>query len=438
MVLEYEFSFAENLHQCFVSGIKIPAIIITVNLIGLMKFPEVVFPDTLRKDTGAYSDIVPEAKRRRHAITMVKIFNEFAKRKQRDNNVAPNLATALGEVSTQPHFLGRELTQRRIFYLRTLGCTWSRAIGGGCTMCGHLGGMDVNGTFTDEQILSEFREAFHRYDYSDTKVVAIYNGGSLLSSSEINPGVRDEIIRTVASEPNVELIIFESLAELATPGRLSAVRKAAADKRLQIGVGFESIDDDIRYLCVNKRNSLQDYRTAFSNMRAHDIEPLAYCLMKPIFLNEREAIEDTIRTVHFALENDVSAVSVEPISVQDDTLVDLLHSAGLYRTPWTWSLLEVIRQTHGWGEVRAGGFELFPRPREYVHNCKHCDEQCYDALRHYNATCTVEHFDSLHCSCQNEWEHDVNQPESDNFIDRVLSHLKIVSEITRPIASEAR
>ena len=370
-----------------------------------------------------------EHKRRRYAATLVKTFNEYAKREQREHTIVPDLTSALGDVSVQPHFLGKELTQRRIFYLRTLGCTWSLAVGGGCTMCGHLGGMDVDGTFSDKQIVEEFRKAFQSYDYSDTKVVAIYNGGSLMSSTEIHPDARDEIIAIVAAEPGVEMIIFESLAELATPQRLKSVRKAAGDKRLQIGVGFESMDDDIRYLCVNKRNSLEDYRKAFANMRTHDIEPLAYCLMKPIFLSESTALEDTVRTVQFALENGVSAVSVEPISVQDNTLVDLLHSAGLYRTPWTWSLIEVIRQTHGWGEVRAGGFELFPRPREYVHNCKYCDQKCYAALHRYNETCTVEHFDSLSCDCQKEWKRDLNQAENGGLIDRVLSDLAHVKEM---------
>ena len=78
--------------------------------------------------------------------------------------------------------------------------------------------MDTQDRLTVADYIDQFREAFLSYDYRDTKVVAIYNGGSLLSSSEIPPEARDEILRTVASNENVEVIIIESLAELITPG----------------------------------------------------------------------------------------------------------------------------------------------------------------------------------------------------------------------------
>lgn len=385
------------------------------------RFPSAVYPAHL-KDR-------PFQSRRLEALDLVKTVNEQSKSKLYQQADLGTKFAALGGVSVQPHLLDGEATQRRIFYLRGKGCTWARANGGGCLMCGHVSGMDTQNCVSTADYIKEFRETFSSYDYSDTKVVAIYNGGSLLSSSEIPSVVRHEILRTVASNENVEMIIFESLPELVTRKSLASVREAVGNKRLQIGVGFESVNDDIRLFCVNKRNTLEDYINAFAAMQEFEVEALAYCLMKPVFLDEQTAIDDCVRSVKFAFERGVKSVSIEPVSVQDNTTVALLNEAGLYRSPWTWSLFEVIRQTYSLGDLRAGGFELYPRPREYVHNCPKCDEKCYQALREYNTTGQIHHFEEIDCQCKAEWRSELGDRYQDDLVDRVLSQLHSATAI---------
>jgi hypothetical protein len=288
--------------------------------------------------------------------------------------------------------------------------------------------MDTQNCLSTSDYIDQFREAFLNHDYSDTRVVAIYNGGSFLSSSEIPPAVRYEILRTVALNENVEMIIFESLPELVTSKALASVRDAVGAKRLQIGIGFESVNDDIRCFCVNKRNSLTDYANAFAAMREYEVEALAYCLMKPLFLDEHTAIEDCVRSVKFAFEHGVKTVSIEPVAVQDNTTVALFHAANLYRSPWVWSLFEVVKRTHFLGDVRVGGFELFPYPKEYVHNCPQCDEECYQALRKYNATGETDHFDPIDCSCKSTWRSDLSNRHRDDLVDRVIHQLGAVAK----------
>jgi radical SAM enzyme (TIGR01210 family) len=387
------------------------------------KFPTAVYPAHITSDETQT--------RRVAALDLVKTINEQSKSLLYRQAELSTKASAVGCVSMQPHFLDGEPTQRRIFYIRGKGCTWARAHGGGCLMCGHVSGMDTQDRLTVADYIDQFREAFLSYDYRDTKVVAIYNGGSLLSSSEIPPEVRDEILRTVASNENVEVIIFESLAELITPKSLASVREAIGTKRLQIGVGFESVNDDIRYYCVNKRNTLADYVNAFSVMREFEVEALAYCLMKPPFLDEQTAIDDCVKSVKFAFEHGVKTVSIEPVSVQDNTTIALLNEAGLYRSPWIWSLFEVVRQTHFLGDVRVGGFELFPRPRQFVHNCPNCDEKCYQALREYNATGKTHHFGRIDCRCKSKWRLELEDFHQDELVVRVVNQLNYAAERQR-------
>jgi len=400
-----------------------------------MKFPESSYSTFLHRDVLHHKQFFPGINlRRRKVAEMLKVANEYAKQKQRIDSQSVTCTSALGDVSVQPHMQHGAATQRRIFYLRTSGCTWSKSVGGGCTMCGHLSGMDINKTISDHILIKEFKQSFNQYDYEKCRVVALYNGGSFLSSSELKPSVRDEILATVAAEPNVELIIIESLAELVTKNTLASVRRAVGDKRLQIGVGFESRNDDVRSLCINKRNSLQEYISAFNNMAEYDVESLVYCLMKPLFLDESSAIRDTIDTINFAFGHGVLAASIEPVSVQDNTLVELFHRQNLYRTPWTWSLMEVIKKTSSLGDVRAGGFEIYPRPKETVHNCPKCDEECYHALEQYNATGKAVLFDALHCECKTLWYRALESNHEGPLVDTAhvqLNHFNSLYDIAK-------
>ena len=138
-----------------------------------------------------------------------------------------------------------------------------------------------------------------------------------------------------------------------------------------------------------------------------------------------------MKSVKFAFEHGVKAVSIEPVSVQDNTTIALLNEAGLYRSPWVWSLFEVIRQTHFLGDVRAGGFELFPRPREFVHNCPSCDEKCYQALREYNATGNTNHFGKIDCRCKSKWRRELGDFHKGELVARVVNQLRYAAEWQR-------
>lgn len=123
---------------------------------------------------------------------------------------------------------------------------------------------------------------------------------------------------------------------------------------------------------------------------------LAYVLIKPPFLTEHEAIQEAIETVKYAFEVGFDAVSIEPVSIHDYSLVDALYLKGLFTPPWLWSVLAVAQATVNFGELRIGGMEYYPRPEIVAHN-RHDGSDCtqlgWKAISAYNAT-----HDPIFCS----------------------------------------
>lgn len=166
-------------------------------------------------------------------------------------------------------------------------------------------------------------------------------------------------------------------------------------------------------------------------MKDRNIDLLAYILVKPPFLTEKEGIEDTIETCKFAFEIGADTVSLEPTTIQDLTLVSFLYDAGAYRTPWAWSVFEVVKQVHELGNVRIGGFEFFPTPNEFTFNCSLCKEDMIHAIQQYNSTHDLEVIKNFTCknNCQMEWLEELNrQPEFSDYLDRAQYFLECVDQ----------
>lgn len=356
--------------------------------------------------------------RRVNAKRAVLALEQVAKTLQTKRQVPEYCFGKIAETSDKEHNLNGKSVKRKIFYLRSVGCAWARKQDGGCLMCGHYSGTAKGNRVSAASYVTQFRNEFEKYDYGEFPVVAVYNAGSFMGN-EIPIEAQMEIMKLIGAEPQIEMVIFESRPELITDEALALIREQLGDKRVQIGIGFETVYDEIRELSINKGAMLSDYDKAFEMMNRYDIEILTYILMKPAFVSERTAIDDTIKSIEYAFSAGVTSVSIEPVSVQDDTVIDLLYRAGVYRTPWIWSLFEVLKSAHRWGDVRAGGFEFFPTPREFVHNCPNCNNVCYNALREYNETYTVDAFEAIACDCQIEWKKELESLDSRDYYGRI-------------------
>ena len=270
--------------------------------------------------------------------------------------------------------------------LRSKGCRWRR-----CLMCGYK--RDTSPKVTLEDLIEQFRFALGRLD--GAKIVKIFTSGSFLDPKEIPGEFRKFVYDSLKGR--VERLIVESRPEFITED--IATELSSLDFEVEVGIGLETADDFVREHCINKGFSFEDFKRSAKILRSHGIRVKAYLLLKPPFLSEREAIEDVLKSID-AVKGLVDVVSVNPTNVQKDTYVEMLWKRGLFRPPWLWSAVEVLKNA---------GIETVCDPVAYgrsrgPHNCGKCDSDVAKAIREFSLTQDVSVFDRLECRCLKLWE----------------------------------
>ncbi len=296
----------------------------------------------------------------------------------------------------EPEALGEERVTAFVAILRTRGCYW--ADGRGCSMCGYA--KDTLGRSATPEELAAQLAALLR-EYRDEPYVKFYTSGSFLDDREVDPASRERIVSAFSGR--ARRLLFETLPEFVTPERVGPLRDRFAGD-LEIALGLESADPEILGRFVTKGSPPADYFAAFDRARALGAHPKAYLLLKPPYLTEGESIEDVVRSVRAAAPR-VDAISINPVHIQNGTVVEHLYRRGRYRPPWLWSLVEALRRG---AELRgatrlvtfptAGGLPRGP------HNCGKCDPAVLEALREASLAQRFGPLEALECDCRSTYE----------------------------------
>jgi len=127
-----------------------------------------------------------------------------------------------------------------------------------------------------------------------------------------------------------------------------------------------------------------------------------YILLKPPFLTEKSAINDAIKSIEFASTYS-EIISLNPVNIQNNTLVEFLWRKGYYRSPWLWSVVDVLKKTSHLGKVVS--FPTAPGTQRGAHNCGKCDEDVIKAIENFSFTQDIEYLNSIkECECKINWE----------------------------------
>jgi archaeosine synthase beta-subunit len=303
----------------------------------------------------------------------------------------------------QEYFRGRSVT-RAVMFLLTNGCEWALRSAHGCTMCGHIAKQSrADQPFPAEHFIDQFAPAFASLDFDEIPVLNIFNNGSFFNDNEIPPDARRTILTMISKTPSIKKLLLESRPEFITESVLRETKAILGETELEIAIGLETADDFKRAVAINKGFTLRDFERAAKMIKSEDIGLRSYVLIKPPFCSEADAIEDAVRTVETAFSLGVDSVSLEGMTVQKHTLVEYLYKHDLYRLPWLWSIIEIVKRTAHLGKVVVGLFSFYPSPDLVPTNCDLCNERVFDTLVRYNNTCDVEVFRDLGCPCQAEW-----------------------------------
>ena len=319
-----------------------------------------------------------------------------------------------------PARVGREQGTALAVVLSTIGCAHARSDSGGCTMCSYL--LDgVQEKPTADQIVTQFKVAMSELEGKKPPLsVKIYTSGSFLDNDEIPQPARVEILGIIAKDDRIREVVLESRPEYVTDTILSDVRRILGDRTIEIGMGLESASDTVRTVCINKNFDLHMFKEVLKTARSYNIGMRAYVLLKPPLLTERDALLDALTTIHEAKALGVTTVSLNPVNVQKNTLVEKLWTRGNYRPPWLWSVLEVLREAGSssdeWTKIVcdpvAGG------KKRGAHNCGNCDNDIIEAIRHFSLNQDSSVLQNLTCDCKKQWEHTLKHEDFSLIVHR--------------------
>jgi len=318
---------------------------------------------------------------------------QFSRNLKKD--FTPKIKNSKKPVSSWPEkdILNGKIVEAFVIIFRTRGCSW--AIKSGCSMCGYFNDSQWE-KINDEDLLSQFDFAMNKYN--NQKFVKIFTSGSFLDDAEIMPSVRKKILETLAN--TTKKISVESRPQYITEKKLINIKKIIGKIKFEIGVGLETADDSIRKNCINKGFTFNDYKKAVKILKKHKIELKTYLLIKPPFLTEKEAIEDAIKTVN-KIKDLTDTISFNPTNIQKNTVVNYLWKRKQYRSPWLWSIIEILKNCPKNVRIKcdiSGGGSL-----RGAHNCKECDSKILKAIENYSLKNDLKIFQKLNCKCKEKW-----------------------------------
>lgn len=295
--------------------------------------------------------------------------------------------------------IGDEVLESVTIIVRSGGCSWNR-----CLMCQyrHERFYDMSHDDLISAMTGQLRTLAENIRDHNPSLVKLYTSGSFFDDQEVPTVVRDEVARICKGR----LLTVECRADYIVQEKIASYHRSLQDEHgaggLIIAIGLETSSDYIREKCIDKGISFQQYVEASAGIRNAGAKVKTYLLFKPVYITEREAYEDMTTTVHNILPH-TDLISMNPCSVQRNTLVERLWKQGSYRPPYLWSVAQVLAEApvHITCDPLGGG------QKRGAHNCGTCDHMILDAIREYNLTGDQELMRSvveMSCDCKKEWK----------------------------------
>ncbi|MCA9154247.1 MAG: radical SAM protein [Planctomycetales bacterium] len=168
--------------------------------------------------------------------------------------------------------------------------------------------------------------------------IKLYNSGNFFDPLAVPPADYEAIARQI---DGFQTVIVENHPRMC--GRLVGEFKSYLrdTTQLEIALGLETVHPKALPL-LNKQMSLDDFVAACSSLREQHIALRAFVLLRPPSLTEAEGVEWALRSIDFAFDLQVSAVSVIPTRASNG-LMERWQQAGLFTPPSLASLETVLR-----------------------------------------------------------------------------------------------
>lgn len=302
-------------------------------------------------------------------------------------------------------------------FVGSQGCNWARS--GGCTMCDYGG---FEGNIPDALLVRQATELISQWP-SETEI-NLSSLGSFFDDKELSASARKGILNVVANTPSIKLLGVESRAADVTLEKIKQAKSILGSRFFEVGMGFESVNDFVRNVCINKGLSCKTFERAVEIIREAGAYPVGHVLFKAPFLTEEEAIDDAQATIEYLNALGMRRIVLMACNVKPGTLVGELHRLGLYRPPWLWSILRTALAVSksARSKLLIYGFKCGLPMKSVGTNCPNCDIRILDKIENFNRTgesALLSDAIKTSCSCRNNWIQECGFKESNSLVERV-------------------
>lgn len=299
-------------------------------------------------------------------------------------------------------------SNRLMVVLRTKGCEYARRTGGGCTVCGFL--KNASDDIRHEQIIEQFDTAINSNDLSNVGEIDILTLGSFFNDSEVSQETRVTLMKKVRQMKHIKRVSIESRAEYVTTDKIKQCKSALNGQCLEFAIGLESADDYVRNVLVKKGLTKRGFEETVAKVKEAGDNLLVYLLIKPPGLTEKQAIEDAVASARYvfdvAAQYGVNArVAFEPVFVCESTQLEKLYLQSQYRLLNLWSVVEVIKQSHRYGNIFVGLSDENLSMDRMPNSCPKCYGDIVSQIEHFNATQDISGLEAIQCDCVEDYRH---------------------------------
>lgn len=253
-------------------------------------------------------------------------------------------------------------------------------------------------------IEAQLDRALRKADNLDEFMLKIFTSGSFFDEREIVPQVRQSILHRLANDNRILKVLAETRPEFVTDEVMRECNSISGDTKFEIAVGLETSSDIIRKDSINKGFKFTDFVRASETAKKHGLTTKAYLMLKPPFLSEGEAINDMLQSVDDAAQYS-DTISINLCNVQRGTFVESLWQKGQYRSPWLWSIVEILKKTkQAHPDTVIMSDPVGAGSKRGPHNCKKCSHDVADAIRKFSITQDTGVLDELTCDCIELWK----------------------------------
>lgn len=235
--------------------------------------------------------------------------------------------------------------------------------------------------------------------------ICIFTGGSFAPRDIPEPGLNG-MLDLIAAHPTARQLMVEARPELLKEALVAGWQQRLGSTRLEIAIGFETQDDDIRNgkpgHGLNKGMTRQLFEDAVRIFKRLGVIASAYVMLKPFEgMSEEDGLRECLATIDYAFGVGVDKVLLQATFPQESAKeMVAVWKRGEWRPPLLASVRHVLEAKQPLGPIMLGRFADIPPPLELPRGCEVCTEPMMALCEEYRRTLDVAVFDRApECDC---------------------------------------